>query len=71
MAASVLNCQVLYPSFIDSAIHDQIIKEFQECESNKVLFYLSDIKEGMLLQERCLKPTAELQESTRGKRYTK
>ena len=71
MAASVLNCQVLYPSFIDSAIHDQIIKEFQECKSNKVLFYLSEIKEGMLLQERCLKRTTELQESTRRKSFMK
>ena len=31
----VLNCQVLYPSFIDSATHDQILKEFLESMPNK------------------------------------
>ena len=39
------NLQVLCPSFIDSATHDQIIKEFSECTSNKVSFYLFEIKE--------------------------
>ena len=33
--ALVQNCQVLYPNFIDSTTHDQIIKEFTECTSNK------------------------------------
>ena len=41
-----LNFQVLYPSFIDSATHDQILKEFLESMPNKeVSFYLLEIKE--------------------------
>ena len=41
-----LNFQVLYPSFIDSATHDHILKEFLESMPNKeVSFYLLEIKE--------------------------
>ena len=44
--ALVQNCQVLYPSFIESATHDQLIKELPECTSNKeVSFYLFEIKD--------------------------
>ena len=61
----VLNCQVLYHSFIDSATHDQIIKEFPESTSNKeVSFYLFEIKEEYSYKNGIKICTTELQELT-------
>ena len=58
--ALVQNCQVLYPSFIDSTTHDQIRKEFTECTSNKeVSFYLFEIKEKCYYKNGVKKRTAK------------